>query len=263
MRRHIPVLLALLAAGPAAAQDVGFDMGLGSGDNGGGSSVTIHVQQTPPQFTGDFAAANVLSGVNVRQSPNSKAAILGTLHDGGTVLARCSRGWCELQDGGYVGQKFLSFDASGSLEAAPPATTDATLDTTTTVAPPGTLDATLAPNGSDSTMTVAPPTSPDSVAASFGGSWIVTSDPTQKNVPLTLAQAGTAVTGTLQGANRVTKLSGDVQGTRLTFTYQMADAKGRSVATGNGYLTLNSGGQSLTGVLMLNGLVVANLNAKR
>lgn len=250
----------LAAAGPATAQDVGFDLGLG---NSGGSSATVTVQQTPPHFAGDFSGANVLSGVNVRQAPSSKASILGTLREGGTVLARCSRGWCELQDGGYVGQKFLNFDASGSFDLTPPAATDANLDTTTSVAPPETLDATLAPNSSDSTATLGPPTSPDSVPASFGGSWIVTSDPTQTNVPLTLAQTGTAVTGTLEGTNRVTKLSGDVQGTRLTFTYQMADAKGRSVATGNGYLTLATGGRSLTGVLMLNGLVVANLNAKR
>ena len=260
LRHTFPVLLALLAA-PAAAQDVGFDLGLGSG--GGNSSVTIQVQQTPPHFTGDFAGANVLSGVNVRQSPSSKSAILGTLSPGGTVLARCSRGWCELQDGGYVGQKFLSFDASGSFDVAPPAATDANLDTTATLAPPAALDATLAPNGGDSTATVAPPTSPDSVPATFDGNWLVTSDPSQPNVPLALTQTGTAVTGTLQSTTRTTKLTGDVQGTRLTFTYQMADAKGRSVATGNGYLTLGKGGQSMTGVLMLNGLVVANLNAKR
>ena len=260
LRHTLPVLLALLAA-PAVAQDTGFDLGLGNGS--GNSSATVHVQQTPPQFTGDFTGANVLSGVNVRQSPSSKAAILGTLSPGGTVLARCSRGWCELQDGGYVGQKFLSFDASGSFDVAPPAATDADLDTTTSVAPPIALDAALAPNGGDSTATVAPPTSPDSVPATFVGAWIVTSDPNQPNVPLTLAQAGTAVTGTLQGATRVTKLTGDVQGTRLTFTYQMADAKGRSVANGNGYLTLGKGGASMSGVLMLNGLVVANLNAKR
>ena len=262
MLRHvIPILAVLGAAGPAVAQDTGFDLGLGNA--GGGSSATVTVQQTPPHFSGDFSGANVLSGVNVRQAPSSKAAILGTLREGGTVLARCSRGWCELQDGGYVGQKFLNFDASGSFDLTPPAATDANLDTTTSIAPPATLDATLAPNGSDSTATLGPPTSPDSVPASFGGSWVVTSDPTQANVPLTLAQTGTAVTGTLQGTNRVTRLSGDVQGTRLTFTYQMADAKGRSVATGNGYLTLGKEGQSLTGVLMLNGLVVANLNAKR
>ena len=258
LRHALPVLLVLLAA-PAAAQDVGFDLGLG-----GNSSATIHVQQTPPHFAGDFAGANVLSGVNVRQSPSSKAAILGTLSPGGMVLARCSRGWCELQDGGYVGQKFLSFEASGSFDVAPPPATDANLDTTTTtVAPPTTLDATLAPNGGESTMTGSPPTSPDSVPASFGGAWTVTSDPSQPNVPLTLAQTGTAVTGTLQGPTRITKVTGDVQGTRLTFTYQMADTKGRSVATGNGYLTLGKGGQSLSGVLMLNGLVVANLDARR
>ena len=258
LRHTLPVLLALFAA-PAVAQDTGFDLGLGTAGNG--SSATITVQQTPPHFTGDFAGANVLTGVNVRQSPNSKAAILGTLSPGGTVLARCSRGWCELQDGGYVGQKFLSFDASGSFDVAPPPATDA--NTTTDVAPPSTMDATLAPNGGDSIATVAPPTSPDSAPATFGGAWAATSDPSQPNVPLALTQTGTTVTGTLQSASRTTKLTGDVQGTRLTFTYQMADAKGRSVANGNGYLTLGKGGESLSGVLMLNGLVVANLNARR
>src|SRR5690348_5103356 len=105
MLRHvIPILTVLAAALPAMAQDTGFDLGLG---NSSGSSAAVSVQQTPPHFTGDFTGANVLSGVNVRQAPSSKAAILGTLSPGGTVLARCSRGWCELQDGGYVGQKFL------------------------------------------------------------------------------------------------------------------------------------------------------------
>lgn len=259
LRHTLSVLLAFLAA-PAAAQDVGFDLGLGSSGSGN-SSVTIRVQQTPPQFTGDFAGANVLSGVNVRQSPSSTAAILGTLSPGGTVLARCSRGWCELQDGGFVGQKFLSFDASGSFDVAPPAATD--LQPGASIEPPATVDAAVAPNTGDSTTTVAPPTSADSVPAAFGGAWIVTNDPSQLNVPLALTQTGTAVTGTLQSTTRTTRLTGDVQGTRLTFTYQMADAKGRAVASGNGYLTLGKGGQSLTGVLMLNGLVVANLNAKR
>ena len=258
LRQTLSVSLVLLAA-PAVAQDVGFDLGLGS--NGGNSSATVHVQQTPPQFTGDFAGAKVLSGVNVRQSPSSQAAILGTLSPGGTVLARCSRGWCELQDGGYVGQKFLSFDASGSFEVAPPAPTD--LQPGASIEPPATLDATVVPNTGDSTTMVAPPTSPDSVPATFGGNWVVTNDPSQPKVLLALTQTGTAVTGTLKSTTRTTRLTGDVQGTRLTFTYQMADAKGRSVANGNGYLTLGKGGQSLTGVLMLNGLVVANLNARR
>jgi len=89
MLRHvIPVLAALAVAGPAMAQAT-FSMGVGGE---GGSSATITVQQTPPQFTGDYAAANVLSGVNVRQAPSSKAAVLGTLREGGTVLARCQRG---------------------------------------------------------------------------------------------------------------------------------------------------------------------------
>lgn len=248
LRHATPLLLLLALAGPTGAQD---SFGVGGS---GGSIATVTTTRSPPGFADEFAGANVLSGVNIRATPESGAPILGTLQPGGTVLARCQRGWCQLQDGGYVGQRFLSFDASDSFEVAPPATTEATLDTTTI------LDA---PQGSPSTLSLAPPAAPDGVAGTFDGTWVVTSDPTQQEVPLTLAQSGNAVTGTLKSDKRTTTLTGEVQGTQLTFTYQMADAKGKAVASGNGYLTLGKQGQSLKGVLMLNGLVVANLDARR
>src|SRR3569623_950082 len=202
---------------------------------------------------GDFAGAVVLSGVNIRSGPSSKAQIMGTLHEGGTVMARCQRGWCELQDGCYNGQNFLSFTATGSFDVAPtPLAGD--FETTT--------------NGetviTESTTSLPPPTGPDaSVAANFGGAWTVTNDPSQKPVPLSFTQTGASVTGTMTGPTRVTAITGDIQGTKLNFTYQMANAKGAAVASGNGYLTLGKDGRSLNGVLMLNGLVVSNINAVR
>jgi len=156
-----------------------------------------------------------------------------------------------LQDGGYVGQKFLSFDATGSFDVVPPPATDTT-----------TTDAT-ATAGTDSTTSLAPPTSAGSVSANFDGAWLVTNDPSGQAVPLTLAQTDESVTGTLEGKTRVTKITGDIEGTKLAFTYQMVNAKGAQVATGNGFLTLTTGGQALTGALMLNGLVIANINAVR
>jgi hypothetical protein len=250
MLRTALVLLALTLASPALAQAT-FTVGVGGGD---GSSATLTVQQAPPGFAGDFAGAVVLSGVNIRSGPSSKAQIMGTLHAGGTVMARCQRGWCELQDGGYVGQKFLSFTATGSFDVAPTppagdvetATTDEAVisDSTTSLPPPGAAaDA--------------------AVAANFAGAWTVTNDPSQKPVPLTFTQTGASVTGTMTGPARVTSITGDIQGSKLNFTYQMANAKGTAVASGNGYLTLGRDGQSLNGVLMLNGLVVSNINAVR
>ena len=242
------VFAACLAATPALAQ---MTISMGVGGETGGSSATVTTTQTAPVFSGDYAGANVLSGVNVRNGPSSSAQILSTLRQGGTVMARCQHGWCELQDGGYVGQKFLSFDASGSFDVVPAPPTD-----------PATIDAT-APADTGSTTSLAPPTSAGSVAANFDGAWSVTNDPSGQAVPLTLAQTGENVTGTLQGKTRVTKITGDVEGTKLAFTYQMVNAKGAQVATGNGFLTLTTGGQALTGALMLNGLVIANINAVR
>src|SRR3569623_1950890 len=122
LSRTALVLFALTIASPALAQAT-FSVGVG----GDGSSATFTVQQTPPGFAGDFAGAVVLSGVNIRSGPSSKAQIMGTLHEGGTVMARCQRGWCELQDGGYVGQKFLSFSATGSFDVVQTPADTATL----------------------------------------------------------------------------------------------------------------------------------------
>jgi hypothetical protein len=43
----------------------------------------------------------------------------------------------------------------------------------------------------------------------------------------------------------------------------MLNKAGRTIASGNGYLTLGKDNASLRGVLMLNGLVVSNVNATR
>jgi len=255
-RVALAVFAACLVATPALAQAT-FSVGVGN--ESGGSTATVTTTQTAPVFTGDYSGANVLTGVNVRSGPSNGAQILGTLRQGGTVMARCQRGWCELQDGGYVGQKFLTFDASGSFDVLQPPAAGAP---STGEAGP-TETATAAMTGTDSTTNLAPPTSAGSVSANFGGNWSVTNDPSGEAVPLTLAQTGESVTGTLQGKSRVTKLTGDVEGTKLSFTYQMVNAKGAQVATGNGFLTLTTGGQALTGALMLNGLVIANINAVR
>ena len=67
----------------------------------------------------------------------------------------------------------------------------------------------------------------------------------------------------MQNPGRLAKLTGDISGSKLNFTYDMLDAKGKTIASGNGFMTLGNGGTSLSGVLMLNGLVVSNINASR
>jgi len=237
MRCAAILLLALALPQPAWAQAT-FTVGVGGGD---GSSATFSVQQARP--SGDFAGAVVLNGVNIRSAPSSQGQIVGTLHEGSTVMARCQRGWCELQDGGFVGQKFLSFSATGSFDVVPAPSETAATDSTTSLPAPGVADT--------------------PVSANFAGAWTVTNDPSQKPVPLALAQTGASVTGTMTGPSRVTTINGDIQGNKLNFSYQMANAKGTQVATGTGFLTLGKDGQSLSGALMLNGLVVSNINAVR
>ena len=187
----LAVFAACLVATPALGQTT---LSIGVGGDSGGSSATLTTTQTAPVFTGDYAGANVLTGRQCPQfGPSNGGQILGTLRQGGTVMARCQRGWCELQDGGYVGQKFLSFDASGSFDVVP-ATGGGCFDRRR----PGN-DRTTATTGTDSTTALAPPTSAGSVSANFGGDWSVTNDPSGQAVPLTLAQTGESVTGTLQG----------------------------------------------------------------
>ena len=82
-------------------------------------------------------------------------------------------------------------------------------------------------------------------------------------MPLILKQNDRAVTGTLQSPDRLAKLTGEIDGRNLNFTYDMLNKAGRTIASGNGYLTLGKDNASLRGVLMLNGLVVSNVNATR
>ncbi len=250
-------LLSLLCATPAVAQvSLTFDNGGGgqlSTDSFTKSTATVTEQDATPAATpvpdGDtFMPATVLSAVNVRSAPSTtNSEIIGTLQQGGTVAARCHLSWCELQDGGYVAQKFLNIDATGSFDVvAPPAdgVTTAGNATTAELAAPAT-DAAPAP------------------AVSFDGAWTITNDPSGQPVPLTLTQTGASVTGTLSGKDRISQITGDIQGTQLSFTYKMANAKGAPVATGNGFLALQPDGKTLTGNLMLNGLVISNINATR
>ena len=242
--RAIVLTAAAVLATPALAQAT-FSTNFNDG-----STATFTQQQTPPGFAGGFANAVVLSAVNVRSAPSSQnSQIIGTLQQGERVAARCQRGWCELEPGGYTAQKFLSFSIDGSFDVVqPPADGETTGGNATTAEL--TPDATTLPQA-------------NTAIADFNGNWTVTSDPTQSNLPLVLTQAGTGVTGTLTGKDRVTKITGDIQGSKLTFTYSMVNGKGGAVASGNGFLNLAADGKSLAGVLMLNGLVIANLNASR
>jgi hypothetical protein len=213
-----------------------------------GSTATVTEQQTPPGFDGSFAPAVVLSAVNVRSAPRSQGSqIIGTLQQGESISVRCQRGWCELEEGGYAAQKFLSFSGGSFNVVQPPAEGETTGGNAVTA---------------DLTAPDALPQA-NTAMANFDGTWTLVDNPTQGQLPLVLAQTGTAVTGTLTGKDRVTKITGDIQGNKLTFTYAMVNGKGGAVASGNGFLNLAADGQSLSGVLMLNGLVIANLTANR
>jgi hypothetical protein len=271
----------ILLAPPVLGQ--GFDLGPG-GDNG--STATVTTQQTLPSFDGPFIAGTVVSGVNVRSAPTTNgSAIIGTLHEGDRISVRCALGWCELNGGGYTAQKFVSlsdggFGAMGS---------DAQFDTGTQFDTggdftAGSLDSSGSQDfgGSGSFDAMPPPAegavstgdapavksltqlgSTASVPANFDGLWTLTGPSGKPGMPLILKQDNTSVTGTMQNPGRLAKLTGDVSGIKLNFTYDMLDAKGKAIASGNGYMTLGKDGASLSGVLMLNGLVVSNINASR
>lgn len=235
--------IALLLTQAAVAQSFTF----GSGD-GFGSTATVTTQQGQRGGDAPFVGATVLSGVNVRDAPTSHGStVIGTLSPGDTVSVRCSLGWCELADGGYTAEKFLSLDSSAQsfdVLAPPPEGAPSTGD-----APPVTTSV---------DTQVLPP-----VAANFDGLWTVLEPDGKPGGPLILKQADTDVTGTLQTPNRLTKITGEIEGRQLNFTYQMLNTKGTQVATGSGFLNLKNGGQSLSGSLMLNGLVVSNIRATR
>jgi hypothetical protein len=237
------IAIALLLTGPAAAQTLTF----GAGD-GLGSNATVTTRQSRPGFDGPFASATVLTGVNVRNAPTTHGStVIGTLDTGDVVSVRCALGWCELADGGYTAEKFLSFEGSAqSFEVLEPP-------------PEGAVSTGDAPPVTTAIDTqVLPP-----VAANFDGLWTVMEPGGTPGGPLIIKQTDTGVTGTLQTPNRLTKITGEISGTQLNFTYRMLNTKGRQVAAGNGFLTLKNGGQMLSGSLLLNGLVISNIKATR
>ena len=228
-RQLLAVLTLLLGTGVGVAQD-------------GNSTATVTTQQAG----GGFAAATVTSAVNIRTAPDSKnSQVIGTLQAGGTVMVRCSYGWCELEDGGYVAQKFLSFDG-GSFDVVQPPTGG---DTT---------------GGEPSTpLTTMASEQPEAAVPDFSGTWTVLDAAGQPQRVLKLAQEGVAVNGTLEAPSRTAKIVGQIGGTRLDFTYQMLNEKGATIGTGTGDLVMGEDGKSLTGLLMLNGLVLGNIDAVR
>lgn len=280
MRVALLAAVLIAAAGPALAQ--GFDLGLGSGD----STATVTTQQVIPSFNGPYIPAVVASGVNVRSAPTTRgSSVVATLHEGDRVSARCALGWCELEGGGYAAQKFLTlsdggFGAAGSDAAFDTGTqfdsggdfTAGTLDAGTNqdFGGSGSFDAMPPPAEGAISTGDAPPVksltqlgSTASVPANFDGLWTMLDPSGKPGMPLILKQDNTSVTGTLQNPGRLAKLTGDISGTKLNFTYDMLDAKGKAIASGNGYMNLGKDGTSLSGVLMLNGLVVSNINATR
>jgi hypothetical protein len=284
------VLLAsalLFATSPAFAQ--GFDLGLGTGD----STATVTTQQVMPSFDGPFIPATVVSGVNVRSAPTTHgSSVVATLHEGDQVSVRCALGWCELSgNGGYAAQKFLSlsdggfgamgtdaqlddsgqFNADGGFAAGSLDTTG-NFDTANAqdLGGSGSFDAMSPPADGAVSTGDAPPVksltqlgTTASVPANFDGLWTMVDPSGKPGMPLILKQQNTSVTGTLQNPGRLAKLTGDIAGTKLSFTYDMLDGKGKTIASGNGFMNLGKDGASLNGVLMLNGLVVSNIVATR
>jgi hypothetical protein len=239
--RAVAMVIATMLPGISVASAAGpLSLTFGSGD-AAGSTATATQQQTTPIFTGAFAPATVLSAVNVRSGPSSQGTeIVGTLHEGETVSARCLRGWCELEgNAGYTAQKFLSFGGADSFAVLGPPSEEASIDTA------------LAPDPGATAV------------ANFDGLWTVIDADGNPGMPLILTQTGASVTGTLQSKERLAKIVGDVEGNKLSFTYDMLDSKGRAVASGNGFLNLKTGGSALSGVMMLNGLVISNISASR
>lgn len=280
MRFALIVVALTFPAGPAFAQ--GFDLGLGGAD----STATVTTEQVLPAFDGPFIQAIVASGVNVRNVPTTHgSAIVGTLHEGDRVSVRCALGWCEINGGGYAAQKFLSLSDGGfgAMGTDPEFDAGTQFDTGGDFTA-GTLDAGANPDlGSSGSFDAMPPPGPGavstgdappvksltqigttaSVPANFDGLWTMLDPSGKPGMPLILKQNNTSVTGTLQNPGRLAKLSGDISGTKLNFTYDMLDGKGKAIASGNGYMNLGKDGASLSGVLMLNGLVVSNINATR
>jgi hypothetical protein len=242
------IVFALLWTAPAVAGGT-IDLTFGTSPNPGGSTATF-TQTTiaPAPDASGFVGATVLSAVNVRSAPNStQSEIIGLLQAGQGVRVRCDRGWCELEDsGGYAAQKFLNFEGGAqSFDAVSPPSDPATMEAA--VNDPATT----------------PPAATGGPDVNFDGLWTPFDASGQPGQPMILKQEGTAVTGTMQSKDRLTKLTGDIQGSKLSFTYDMLNGKGRKVASGNGFLDISADGKSLSGVLMLNGLVITNIKATR
>lgn len=219
----------LIGASAVAAQD-------------GNSAATVTTQ------TVGFTAATVQSAVNIRNRPDSRNSdIIGALQAGGTVMVRCSYGWCELADGGYVAQKFLSFDGGSFDVVAPPADGDTTAGEPSLTPPP-------APDAQQPVEQAVP---------DFAGTWTVLDAAGQAQRVLTLTQSGASVDGILEAPSRIARITGRIGGTRLDFTYQMMNEKSEPVASGTGMLDMGEDGKSLSGRLMLNGLVLGDIDAVR
>jgi hypothetical protein len=243
MRRFAVVsMFALLSVSPVMAQTT---LGFGTGDDGGNSTATVTTEDATPGLVGGFVHATVLSGVNIRSAPNTQGSdIIGTLSAGDVVGARCRFGWCELSDGGYTAEKFLSLDGQSFDVISPPA--EGSIST------------------GDAPAVTAAITAPDAippVAANFDGLWTATGPAGKPGMPLILKQDGNADTGTVQTTDRLAKLTGDVEGRKFVFTYDMLNKAGKTIASGNGFLKMGNDSASLSGVLMLNGLVVSNIDA--
>jgi hypothetical protein len=249
MRRAASLIgLLLLSAAPASAAGT-LDLNFGTAPNPGGSTATFtQTTVTAAPDADGFVGATVLSAVNVRSAPSStQSEIIGTLQQGQAVRVRCDRGWCEIEDtGGFTAQKFLNFDGGAQ-----------SFDTVNPPANPATMEAAVNDPGTT------PPAQTAPAAAGFDGLWTPLDASGQPGQPMILTQDGMSVTGTMQGKDRLTKITGDIQGSKLSFTYDMLNGKGSKVASGSGFLDLSADGKSLSGVLMLNGLVISNIKATR
>jgi len=250
MRRAGSILaLFVLSAAPAMAAGA-LNLSFGTSPDPGGSSATFtQTTVTPAPDANGFVRATVLSAVNIRSAPSStQSEIIGTLQEGQGVRVRCDRGWCELEDtGGYTAQKFLNFDGGAQ-----------SFDVVNPPSDPTTMEAAVNDPG-----TTPPATAGTPVAVSFDGLWTPLDASGHPGQPMILKQDGAAVTGTMQGKDRLTKIAGDIQGSKLSFTYDMLNGKGSKVASGSGFMDLSADGKSLSGVLMLNGLVISNIKATR
>jgi hypothetical protein len=163
-------------------------------------------------------------------------------------------------DGGFTSATVLSGVNIRNAPSTQNSEIIGTLAAGDVVAPPA--DGTISTG--DAPAVTAAITAPDAippVAANFDGLWTATGPAGKPGMPLILKQDGNSVTGTFQTTERLAKLSGAVEGRMLNFTYDMLNKAGKTIASGNGFLKLSNDNARLSGVLMLNGLVVSNIKA--